>query len=67
MISKVMIKFQSKFQFQIPLLFYRTIKKVETCDGNGQKFHHLFNLPILVTILFYYFDLMNIKVLQLNQ
>ena len=37
-ISKVMIKFRSKFQFQIPLQFYRTFKKVKTCDGNGQKF-----------------------------
>ena len=38
MISKVMINFRSKFQFQIPLQFYRTAEKVETCDGNGQKF-----------------------------
>ena len=38
LISKTMIKFRSKFQFQIPLQFYRTVKKVETCDGNGQKF-----------------------------
>ena len=38
MISKVMSKFRSKFQFQIPLQFYRTVEKVETCDGNGQKF-----------------------------
>ena len=38
MISKVMIKFRSKFQFQIPLQFYRTVEKVETCDGHGQKF-----------------------------
>ena len=38
MISKAMIKFQSKFQFQIPLQFYRTVEKVETCYGNGQKF-----------------------------
>ena len=29
MISKAMIKFQSKFQFQIPLQFHRTVKKVE--------------------------------------
>ena len=33
MIGKVMIKFQSTFQFQIPSQFYRT---VETYDGNGQ-------------------------------
>ena len=38
MISKVMIKFRSKFQFQIPLQFYRTVEKVETCDSNGQNF-----------------------------
>ena len=38
MISKVMIKFQSKLQFQIPLQCYRTVEKVETCDGHGQKF-----------------------------
>ena len=38
MISKVMIKFPSKFQFQIPLQFYRTFEKVEIGDGNGQKF-----------------------------
>ena len=33
-----MIKFRSKFQFQIPLQFYRTVEKVETCDGSGQRF-----------------------------
>ena len=38
MISKAVIKFQSKFQFQIPLQFYRAAEKVETCNGNGQKF-----------------------------
>ena len=37
MIGKVMIKSRSKFQFQIHLKFYRTVEKVETCDGNGQK------------------------------
>ena len=31
-----MIKFRSKFQ--ILLQFYRTVEKVGTCDGNGQKF-----------------------------
>ena len=41
MISKVMIKFQSKFQFQIPMQLYRTVEKVETCDGNGQKFQQV--------------------------
>ena len=38
MISKFMIKFRSKFQFQLPLRFYREVEKVETCDGNGHKF-----------------------------
>ena len=33
-----MIKFRSKFKFQIPLQYYRTVEKVETYDGNGQKF-----------------------------
>ena len=32
-----MIKFRPKFQFQIPLKFYRTVQKVETCNDNGQK------------------------------
>ena len=36
-ISNVMIKFRSKFQFQIPLKFYRTVEIVEICDGNGQE------------------------------
>ena len=53
MIGKVMIKLRSKFKFQILLQFCRTVEKVETCAGNGQMFHHLFNLPILVTILFF--------------
>ena len=38
MISKAVIKFRSKFQLQIPLQFYSTVEKVETCNGNGQKF-----------------------------
>ena len=33
-----MINFPSKFEFQIPVQFYRTVEKVETCDGNGQNF-----------------------------
>ena len=37
MISKAIIKCRSKFQFQIPLQFYRTVEKVEIWDGNGQK------------------------------
>ena len=38
MISKVMVKFRPKIYFQISLKFYRTVEKVETCDGNGQRF-----------------------------
>ena len=38
MISKVLIKFRSKFQLQIPLQFERTVGKVETCVGNLQRF-----------------------------
>ena len=37
-ISEVMIKFRSRFQFQILLQFYRAVGKIETYDGNGQKF-----------------------------
>ena len=35
MISKAIIKFRSKFQLQVPLQFYRTVEKVESCDVNG--------------------------------
>ena len=39
MISKVLIKFRSKFQLQIPLQFERTVGKIETCvGGNLQRF-----------------------------
>ena len=30
-----MIKFRSKFQFQIPLQFYWAVEKVEACDADG--------------------------------
>ena len=33
-----MIQFGSKFQSQIPLEFYMTVEKAETCHGNDQKF-----------------------------
>ena len=33
-----MIEFPSKFQFQISLQFLQDSWKVETCDGNDQKF-----------------------------
>ena len=32
-----MIKFWSKFQSQSPFQCYKTVEKVETCNGNGQK------------------------------
>ena len=51
MISKVMIKFQT--QCQIPLQFYRQLKKLKplmVIVKSFNKYHHLFNLPILVTI-----------------
>ena len=60
MISKAMIKFRSKFQFQILLQFYRTaeevtkIKLVMVMVKGFDKSHHLFNLHILVTILFFH-------------
>ena len=38
MIRKAMLKFQSKFQFKISVQLYKKVEKVETCDGNGQKF-----------------------------
>ena len=53
MISKTMIKFRSKFQFQIPLQFYKTVEKVEIYDGNGQKLWQgppFFQLSHFVTI-----------------
>ena len=38
MISKGIIKFGSKFQFQIPLKIYTTVQTIETCNGNGGRF-----------------------------
>ena len=38
--------------FQIPLQFYRAFEEIETFDGNGEKYHYLFNFFILITILF---------------
>ena len=55
-----MIKFQSKFQFQILLQFYRTaekatkIKLVMVIVKNFDKNQHFFNIQILVTILFFH-------------
>ena len=52
-----MIKFRSKFQLQILLQFYRAaekatkIKLVMVMVNKFDKYHHLFNLHILVTSL----------------
>ena len=58
MISKAMIKFLSKFQFQIPLKFYRTqlekLKFVMVMVKSFDKDHHFSNFHILVTILFFH-------------
>ena len=60
MISKVMMQFRSKFQFQILLQFYWTAEKVTKIKlaivmvKSFDKYHHLFNPHILVTILFFH-------------
>ena len=60
MISKVMIKFWSNFQFQILLQFYRTsgkvteIKLVMVTVKILNKYNRLFNLSILVSILIFH-------------
>ena len=54
-----MIKFRPKFHFQILLQFYRTalkvtkIKLVMVIVKSFDKYHHVFNLNILVTIWFF--------------
>ena len=60
MISKVMIKFRYKFQFQVPLQFYGTVEKVKLAMvmvKSFDQYHHLFNVPILVTILFFMIEI----------
>ena len=64
MISKVMIKFRSKFQFQIPLQFYKIVEKILTSTTIFSTF------PLLLLFCFFmiemqaywilrYFDLTN--------
>ena len=54
-----MIKFRSKFQFQILLQFNRRaekvikVKHVMVIVESFDKYHHLFNLHILITICFF--------------
>ena len=54
-----MINFRSEFQFQITLQFHSSaekaikIKLVMVIVKSFEKYHHLFNLYILVTILFF--------------
>ena len=68
-----MIKFWSKFQLQILVQFYKTDEKVTKIKlvmviikiKSFDKYHHLFNVHILVTILFLYdwdSNVLNIKV-----
>ena len=60
MISKSIIKFRPRFQFQILLQFHRIAEKVAKIKivmlmaKSFDKYHHLFNLHILVTILFFH-------------
>ena len=70
MISKAMIKFRATFQFQILLKFYRTSEKVIEVKlvilmvKSFEKYRHLFNLHIFVTVwLFHDLDagILNIK------
>ena len=70
MINKVITKFRSKFQFQIPLGQLKKLKLVMVMVKGFDKYHHLFNLPISITILFFYdwdSSVLNIKVLYRNQ
>ena len=57
MISKSMIKFRSKFQFQIPLQFYKKLKKLKAevvLVKSFDKDHYFLNFHLLVTILFFH-------------
>ena len=57
MISKSMIKFRSKFQFQIPLQFYKKLKKLKSevvLVKSFDKEHYFLNFHLLVTILFFH-------------
>ena len=60
MISKGMVEFQSKFQFQILLQFYRTaervtkIKFVIVMVESFDKYNHHFIFQNLLTLLFFH-------------
>ena len=62
-----MIKFRSKFQFQILLQFNRTaekvikVKHVMVIVESFDKYHHLFNLYILITICFSIIEIQEYK------
>ena len=54
MISKVMINLDLNFSFKFLYSFsgqLKKLKRVMVMLKNFDKYHHLFNLPILVTIL----------------
>ena len=65
--GKAMIKFRSKFQFQILLQFNRTaekvikVKHVMVIVESFDKYHHLFNLYILITICFSIIEIQEYK------
>ena len=60
MISKGMVEFQFKFQYQILLQFYRTaervtkIKLVIVMVESFDKYHHCFIFQNLLTLLFFH-------------
>ena len=63
MISKAMIKFRSKSQFQILLQFYKTaekvtkVKRVMVIVKSFDKCYDLLDLHILVTILLFMIEI----------
>ena len=57
MISKVMINFDLDFSFKLLYSFPGQLKKLKlvmVMVKSFDKYHHLFNLPILVTTLFFH-------------
>ena len=57
MISKFMINLDLNFSFKFLYSFSGQLKKLKLVMimlKNFDKYHHLFNLPILVSILFFH-------------
>ena len=70
--TTAMTKFLSKFQFQINLQFYSKVEEITKIKllmvivKRFDKYHHLFNIYILITILFFHdwdSGVLNIKIL----